>query len=107
MIQAAKAPDGTYSYVVKMTDGEIVIGGDGCESLDEVQKFFADIVAIATDTACDPSMIHVEVVNQIDLPESEEPPAVTTRPEAVYPLGGTDMMPKRMSAPQPKKRKAK
>ena len=100
MIQAAKAPDGTYSYVVKMPDGEIVIGGDGCESLDEIQKFFSDIVAIATDAPCDPSMVHVEVINQVD------DPRVTTRPEAVYPIGGTDMMPKKMSAPRPKKRKS-
>ena len=106
MIQAAKAPDGTYSYVVKMPDGEIVIGGDGCESLDEVQKFFSDIVAIATDAPCDPSMVHVEVVNQVDLP-AEDDPRVTTRPEAVYPIGGTDMMPKKMSAPRPKGKKAK
>lgn len=104
MIQAAKAPDGTYSYVVKMPDGEIVLGGDGCEGLEEIQTFFADIVAIATDTPCDNSMIHIGVVGNIQLPQSEEPPKANTNPEAVYPLGGTDMTPKKMSAPRPAKK---
>jgi len=104
MIQAAKAPDGTFSYVVKMADGEVVLGGDGCESLEEIQKFFADITAIATDTPCDPSMVHIEIVGNIDLPESPEPPKVMASPETVYPLGGTDMMPKKMTAPRPSKK---
>ena len=107
MIQVAKASDNTYSYIVKMPSGEVVIGGDGCESVDEVKKFFADITSIVTDTPCESDMIHVAMVDigSIDLPESPEPPKVT--PEVVYPLGGTDMTPKKMSAPQPKKRKSK
>jgi hypothetical protein len=105
MIKVAKAPDGAFSYVVKMPDGEIVLGGDGCESLEEVQKFFADIVAIATDTPCDNSMIHLEMVASVDLPEDATTPQVTTTPEAIYPLGGTDMMSKKMSAPRPKGKK--
>jgi len=104
MILASKAPDGTYSYVAKMPNGEIVLGGDGCDGIEEIQNFFADLASIATDTPCDYCMIHVKLVDNIDLPVQEDP-KVTTSPEAIYPLGGTDLPGKKMSAPQPKKAK--
>ena len=108
MIKVAQAPDGTFSYVAKMPDGEIVLGGDSCDSIEEIQKFFADLVSCATDDPCTIEMVHVELVKDVEIPTSNEPLKATTTPEAVYPLGGTDMRPKKMSAPTPgKKRKAK
>jgi len=87
MIHAAKAPDGTYSYVAKMPDGEIVLGGDGCESLDEIQKFFADVATIATDSPCDPSMVHVEVIPSIEFAEKDPEKIVMAEPPTKSPKG--------------------
>lgn len=68
MIEVAKAPDGTYSYVARDPKGEIIILGDGCETVDVVRDFFSDLVACATDKKPSRLDVHVKVVSEIPIP---------------------------------------
>lgn len=68
MIEVAKAPDGTYSYVARDPKGEIIILGDGCESVDVVRDFFSDLIACATDKKPSRLDVHIKVVSEIPIP---------------------------------------
>jgi hypothetical protein len=68
MIEVAKASDGTYSYVARDPKGEIIILGDGCETVDVVRDFFSDLVACATDTKPSRLDVHIKVVSEIPIP---------------------------------------
>jgi len=68
MIEVAKAPDGTYSYVARDPKGEIIVLGDGCESVDVVRDFFSDLVACATDTKPSRLDVHIKIISEIPIP---------------------------------------
>ncbi len=66
MIQVAKAPNGTFSYVARDPKGQIVILGDDCESVDVVRDFFSDLIACATDKKPSRLDVHIEMVELIE-----------------------------------------
>jgi hypothetical protein len=68
MIEVAKALDGTYSYVARDPKGEIIILGDGCETVDVVRDFFSDLIACATDKKPSRLDVHIKIVSEIPIP---------------------------------------